>query len=176
MPHLPFSVCETLGRANVCSSPRACVDWANPGLPSAMGNLAARRQSLAHDEEWNAPHRLCMLVLTPGSGLRALATRQSHWLRNDISVLLGDHCATSVVSLPSVLWEQQSHYHRARATLQKVKGYSNPAGGHLTFISQWNLTNCWYNCIEMQIMYACWGMHMYKINYAICFCDADIYI
>ena len=30
-------------------------------------------------------------------------------------------------------------------TLQKVKGYSNPAGGHLTFISQWILTKCRYN-------------------------------
>ena len=30
-------------------------------------------------------------------------------------------------------------------SLQKLKGYSNPAGGHLTFISQWNLTKCRYN-------------------------------
>ena len=34
--------------------------------------------------------------------------------------------------------------------LHKLKGYSNPAGGHLTFISQWNLTNCRYN---YKIMY-----------------------
>ena len=26
-----------------------------------------------------------------------------------------------------------------RNSLQKLKGYSNSAGGHLTFISQWNL-------------------------------------
>ena len=44
---------------------------------------------------------------------------------------------------------------------QKMKGYSNPAGGHLTFISQQNLTNYMYN---RNANYACvyWG---YKLCY-----------
>ena len=51
------------------------------------------------------------------------------------------------------------------------RGYSNPAGDHVTFISQRNLTNCRYN---YKILYAYWGMHMYKINYATGFHDADM--
>ena len=30
-------------------------------------------------------------------------------------------------------------------TTKKMKGYSNPAGGHPTFISQWSLTKCRYS-------------------------------
>ena len=56
-------------------------------------------------------------------------------------------------------------------TLQKLKGYSNPAGGHPTFISQWNSTNCRY--IGMQVMRT---EECICIHYAIGFCDADIYI
>ena len=38
-------------------------------------------------------------------------------------------------------------------SLQKVKGYFNQPGGHLTFISQWNLTNCLYNYTSNRNVY-----------------------
>ena len=34
-------------------------------------------------------------------------------------------------------------YFSALFTLEKLKGYSNPADGHPTFISQSNLTSCY---------------------------------
>ena len=53
----------------------------------------------------------------------------------------------------------------------KLKGYSTLASGHLTLISQWNLTNCRYNYIEMQIMY--YTEECVHIKDAIGFHDAD---
>ena len=55
-------------------------------------------------------------------------------------------------------------------TLQKLKGYSNPAVGYLTFISPRNLTNCRYNykiCMRTK--------ECMCINYAIGYRDAGIY-
>ena len=84
---------------------------------------------------------------------------------------------TPIRSAPTASWVLFMNTHNlwsAHSSLlyaTKTKDYSNPAGGHLTFISQWNLTNCRYN---NKIMYA-YTEECICINYAIGFCDVDIY-
>ena len=63
-------------------------------------------------------------------------------------------------------------YHNINGTLQKLKVYSNPVGGHLTFISQWPIAAIIVNRNTIFFVLR----NVLCINYAIGFRDADIII
>ena len=73
-----------------------------------------------------------------------------HWLRMGLIevVTTVQQCNVSIIimvinvneGLQSVCHLLYCRGDGTTACMQKLKGYSNPAGGHLTFISQWNLT------------------------------------
>ena len=77
---------------------------------------------------------------------------------------------TSLGHLSFIFFQMYTVY-----ALQNLKGYSNPAGGHLTLFSQCNLSNCWYTCsCEQKCKLCMCTEESICMNYAIGFCDADI--
>ena len=93
---------------------------------------------------------LTSVISTCTAGCKEHAWLWSRWMKKAGHYALQINCLWNVNHCFIIMLEH---------ALQKLKGYSNPAGGHLAFISQWNLTNCRY--IGMHIMYTYWGMHYY---------------